>query len=363
MVALAGVLALAGCSGGSEPAAPTSSTSTTTSSSSAPATPASLVAKGAPTGLTPVLKRQYAAATAPVRGTVTTGTWKGQRVAVFVAGKDATLAVAPPSPSTDWRIVGGWWPSLKRGADLGGRTHVLLIGSDARPGQDPTRTRGDALQLLGVDGKGGGGILGFARDLYVPVAGHGTTRINAALSFGGPQLQTSTVSALSGIQIEGYVVTGFEGFEKIVDDLGQLPYTSDVVVKGDASHANVRKGYQRLNGREALALARERKTLPGGDFDRSANQGLILAAGMLEARQQGVGTLPQLMTVVSRHAESDLTAAQMLRIGAWAYRLEPAMVGHGVVKGTPVMRGGASVVELDSASRTLMTNFRDGRLP
>ena len=46
---------------------------------------------------------------------------------------------------------------------------MLAIGSDARPGQPLERTRADVLQVIGIDGSGGGGVMGLARDLWVPL--------------------------------------------------------------------------------------------------------------------------------------------------------------------------------------------------
>ena len=95
------------------------------------------------------------------------GSWMGTPVAVVTAGEDVTLAVGP-----SWRVVGGWWPSLASHAQPRRRRSrwVLAIGSDARKGEPLERTRADVLQLVGVDGKGGGGVMGLARDLWVPLA-------------------------------------------------------------------------------------------------------------------------------------------------------------------------------------------------
>ena len=116
---------------------------------------------------------------------------------------DVTLAVRSKGKKA-WVVVGGWWPSLgaKGKPDLGGRQHVLLIGSDARPGQKMSRARADALQLVGVDGTGGAGVMGFARDLWVPIPGHGHGKLNAAMVYRGPaakfQLQARHRSPSTG---------------------------------------------------------------------------------------------------------------------------------------------------------------------
>lgn len=318
--------------------------------------------KGAPRGLVTAVGKQYDGT--DVDGRARLGRWRGQRLAVVTAGEDVTLAVEAKGGSS-WRVVGGWWPSLGRtkgATDLGGRRHVLVIGSDARPGQEPTRTRADALQLLGVDGRGGAGLMGLARDLWVPIPGHGSGKLNSAMAYSGPTGQTRAVARLSGIDVDGYVVTGFDGFVTIVDELGGLTFVAPFDLDSSLAGGKIRKGRHTLSGREALAWARERKSLPGGDLDRSRNQGLLLAAAALQARLEGPARLPEALTVIDKHAASDLSAEEMLLFSAAFYRVQPAKVGHAVAKGPTGMVAGQSVVRLDDASRAAFRDFRDGRI-
>ncbi|HXR45458.1 MAG TPA: hypothetical protein VN759_11650, partial [Pseudolysinimonas sp.] len=65
---------------------------------------------------------------------------------------------------------------------------ILAVGTDARPGKDMTRVRGDALQLVGMNLRTGAATaIGVPRDSWVPIPGYGSNKINAALYFGGPQ--------------------------------------------------------------------------------------------------------------------------------------------------------------------------------
>jgi LCP family protein required for cell wall assembly len=295
----------------------------------------------------------------PVSGTARTGTWMGTPVAVVTVGKDVTLAVGPT-----WKVVGGWWPSL--GIDqpsLGaGPRWVLAIGSDARRGQDLTRTRADTLQVVGIDGRGGGGVMGMARDLWVPVGTGGSGKINSAMVAGGPEAQLATVRKVTGLPIEGYVVIGFDGFTKVIDEQGGIPIV--VPERVDASHAKlvIEAGPQVLTGREALAYARERKTLPDGDFGRSRHQGEILLATAIRAKLLGPIAIPGAMSSVSTYAKSNLTAEQMLTYAASFYQLNPTQIGRGVAKGTTAMVASQSVVLLGTEARRLFASFKDGNL-
>ena len=140
---------------------------------------------------------------------------------------------------------------------------MLLIGSDARTlqGQKVDRSRADSLHVVGVDGHGGGGVLGFARDAYVPLSTGGKGKINAAMVFGGPQAELQTVRDTTGLPIEGYLLTGFGGFRSIVNGAGGLPITLPKAVHDKASKADLGAGRQkprRHGGARLLPGAQER---------------------------------------------------------------------------------------------------------
>lgn len=378
---------LASCTsapGGSPGSGPASSPGSTTASgsggtSSAPAQGGGLT--GAPAPLAALVGRVYAGgdlgaaaspsakaalagrkpAALPAGAKASVGSWMGTPVAVVTAGDDVTLAVGPT-----WKVVGGWWPGL--GVDrpsLGpkGPRWVLAIGSDARPGQPLERTRADVLQVIGQDGSGGGGVMGMARDLWVPLSTGGKGKINSAMVFGGPSAQVTTVRRVTGLPVQGYVVIGFSGFKKVVDEQGGIPIViPKTVVASHARNLVIKAGPQTLSGAEALAYARERKTLPDGDFGRSRHQGEVILASAIKAKLAGPIAIPQALTSFSKVGKSDLDAEQILTFTAGLHALNPLKVGRGVAKGAFGWAGQQSIVVLGAEARRLFAQFRDGNL-
>ena len=114
---------------------------------------------------------------------------------------------------------------------------ILALGSDMRPGEDMLRTRADAIQLVGLNTRTGAATsIGIPRDSWVPIPGFGSNRVNAALTFGGPQLMGETVGDLVGVQPDYVFVTRFPFFEDMVDDIGGITvdnpfYFNDEILK------------------------------------------------------------------------------------------------------------------------------------
>jgi polyisoprenyl-teichoic acid--peptidoglycan teichoic acid transferase len=297
----------------------------------------------------------------PVVASGALGTWKGVPIAVVTSGKDVTLAVKAPS----WRVVGGWWPSLGVSApSLGGSPRrVLLIGSDARPGERVDGSRGDSLHIVGFDGHGGGGVLGIPRDSYVPLATGGQGKINSALMFGGPKAQLGTVASVSGVPLEGYLLTGFDGFQRLIAGLGGLPVNVPVAVKDSFSGANLRAGANKLNGGQALAYGRARHGVDGGDFGRSANQGRMIMAAAGFAKLVGPAKLPGILAKAAPGIGTSMSAEQVLTFAAAALVTDPKKVNNRVViGGFGWTSDGQSIVRLDANARRMFADIRDGNL-
>jgi LCP family protein required for cell wall assembly len=236
-----------------------------------------------------------------------------------------------------------------RGVDLNpDLIWILAVGSDARPGENMLRVRGDALQLVGIHTRTGAATsIGIPRDSYVSIPGHGSDRINAALYYGGPQLLGEAVGDLIGIEPDYVFVTRFPFFEDMVDDIGGIEvrnhrsfYDPNLKPKGFPT------GKIRLNGYNAMAFARIRKSLPGGDFDRSANQQVVLKGiqARIAERAGQPGFIESGVLTVLEHLHTDLGPGALFRIAQAVAQVDPKKVTGCVVHGGFANVGGASVV-------------------
>lgn len=225
---------------------------------------------------------------------------------------------------------------------------VLAVGSDARPGQQMLRARGDALQLVGVNTKTGAATaIGIPRDSWVSIPGHGANRINSALYFGGPQLLGRVVGDLVGVQPDYVFVTRFKGMWNLVNAIGGIRvrnprYFDDPDLRPQGYAA----GMVDLRGPGATAFARIRKSLPGGDFDRSANQQRVLRGiqRKVSKRAQQPGFVENGVLAVLRHLHTDLDPVELFKLAQAGAVVKRSKVTNCVLPGSIANVGGASVV-------------------
>lgn len=123
------------------------------------------------------------------------------------------------------------------------------------------------------------------RDYFIPnPAGEGALDKLSHTGLGGIENSVKAISDLYGVRINYYAKINFSGFKTLVNALGGVTVYSDVSFSsGDYTF---RKGENHLNGDQALAFARERHNLSGGDNARGKNQMKIIT-GMINQLSAG----------------------------------------------------------------------------
>lgn len=243
-----------------------------------------------------------------------------------------------------------------------GKIFVLLIGSDARYGNSNVNNA-DAIHIVGVNTKTmKGGILNFPRDSWVSIPGYGTGRINEALLAGGPELLAQTVENLTGITLDYWVLTGFQGFIGLIGDIGgvKMDIPSPMYDPG-GSGARIDAGRQWLGPHSSLAFVRTRKIFTGGDIVRTTNQGRYLLAMLAKLRTQVASNPSALIRWTSsarRWTRLDVSPEEMFRLGILATQMKPKDIGNVTIPVRLGMAGAASVVFISPGASSIYARFR-----
>ncbi len=301
-------------------------------------------------------------------GTARTGIVRGGEVAVATIGSDVVLAVKTRS---GWKVAGARLVSRGKTAWYGGVRHVLVLGAD-QPGDDTNLldNNADSVHILSADASRGTGVVtGIPRDTFVQ-ASYGLDKLAITMRDklnGQPFGPTTTLAAartMSGLSLEGYMVTGWPGFRGLVNGFGGLTATIPYRIPKPPANPALPAGTHALDGAQALAVARERQTLPSGDVDRQLNGGLLINAALAKAKPMGPLAIPGLLDLLDDHIVTDLSAEQLLTLGATAFVLGTPdnVVIEGNVASKVIRGAGTFGFELSDLNRTTFTDLADGAL-
>jgi LCP family protein required for cell wall assembly len=161
---------------------------------------------------------------------------------------------------------------------------AIVIGYDWRKKEwKKEESRSDTIMLIRADPRAKTiSMLSFPRDLLVEIPSCDgkpayAAKINEAFTQGGTRCVIETVRNLTGVPINYYITVDFEGFNKIVNNLGGVymdidhRYFNDNSSGGELYSAiDLHPGYQKLGGATALSYVRFRHT--DNDFYRNARQ-------------------------------------------------------------------------------------------
>lgn len=191
--------------------------------------------------------------------------------------------VADPFSSLEGRPA----PAVDLNGD-GDPVNLLLLATDTRldTSTDPSWREGagrtDVMILAQISGdRNHVNVMSLPRDAWVEIPGEGEAKINAAFAFGGPSLAVATVEQLVGVRIDHLALVNFDSFAVMTDALGgveiTLPQGMDTLsyekdTNGDWKELHLEPGTHLLDGEYALAYARQRNDVPGGDLGRVQRQ-------------------------------------------------------------------------------------------
>ncbi|MEW8958854.1 MAG: LCP family protein [Moorella sp. (in: firmicutes)] len=251
-------------------------------------------------------------------------------------------------------------------SETGGSFNILLLGTDARPGEKIGNT--DTIIVAHFEGNRLA-LLSIPRDSRVFIPNHGMDKINAAYSYGGPMLTARLVSDLIGTSVTEYALIRWNGFINIIDMLGgvtvnikQDMYYYDPV-DGPEYKIALHKGIQHLNGHQALAFARFREEALG-DIDRTGQQQELLKALVQQVMQPAtLLKLPRLLPEIYRDVETNMSLDELLAIAKTAANLKNITVVSQTLPGYFLNLNGISYwgVNPDQARQVAQELFSYGK--
>ncbi len=299
----------------------------------------------------------------------------GTAAVAVINDQDIMLLVddleAEGEEDSGWRLVGAWFAQYDIDPWFGDPLrYVFVIGTDARPGEDQQHFRADSLHVLTSNiVERSGGVLGFPRDTYVQASygGDKFTNVNALVwtlsdnTTPGQDEMIDLAAEMSGLPLEGYVITGFLNFQRLVDAFGGVDVDVPYGMAEFKSQAYLSAGLQTLFGLDALAFSRNR-TIPGGDFSRQFHGGLVILAALDGVLERNITVLPALLGTLMQFTWTDLSLEDLLTVAAGGFLLDADLVGNDVLPGVVATRGGASIVDLTEGAEDMFRDMDDGSL-
>lgn len=160
--------------------------------------------------------------------------------------------------------------------------NIYVAGGDAYGSIDNV-TNTDVNMIITVDPANRKVLLtSIPRDYYVNLPSFGEDAYDKLTHAGyyGIEESVKAIENLLDIDINYYVKVNFSTIEGVIDAIDGVDVYSDYSFRADVfpDYFTFKKGYNHLNGKQALAFARERKSFKDGDVQRVKNQQKVIEA-------------------------------------------------------------------------------------
>ena len=211
--------------------------------------------------------------------------------------------------------------TVNNDANMSDYTNYAFFGIDSQTGSMSDRgNRSDSIIVVSINNSSKEvKLLSIYRDTYVSINGK-YSKINAAYSWGGPELAISTINRNLDLNIEKYATVNFKILAHIVDAVGGIAVKVDKSILknlnayiGDMNRINggnspklSSAGTYTLDGNQAVAYSRIRYTA-GGDLARAGRQREVLQKIFEKAKKNPLKmmsvmdeVLPQVKTNMSQ---------------------------------------------------------------
>ncbi len=254
--------------------------------------------------------------------------WGGIAVALLAVVAIAAAIGMAYLQDINTRLSSGVSETLKQTlttTEVGEPFYMLLLGvdknhdriNDPEYGAEDSAYRSDSIMLARIDPTAKKvTLVSIHRDTLVNLGEHGTEKINAAYSLGGPTYAVKVVEEFAGVPISHYAEVDFDSFCMIVDSIGGIEVDVPVdVYDPQWTGADIKAGVQIVNGDQALQLCRARHAYDeygDGDLYRAANQRMVIAAIVKKVIQQDPATMAGTVGQLADSVTTDLSVTDII---------------------------------------------------
>ena len=261
-------------------------------------------------------------------------------------------------PTTVVSGSGGSISGTAQGFAQGNKVNFIIWGDDSGMGRPGGRVNGrtdiNIFVHLNLDTRKAI-LVPIPRDTWANLPGKNyKTKINGAHAIGGVGLAEAAFEQFTGIPIDFYIITDFDGFAPLINHLGGVTTNIEENI-ADKYTITINAGTHHLNGDQALAICRSRygRTLYGGGAYARETQSCMLLIDLLMQKKGMVnsGNLAGFLNGLSQFVWSNISLAQ-------AQAILPALLsmGYGDVSiqkfnSWPQTFGNASAVGYNEAEK------------
>ena len=165
-------------------------------------------------------------------------------------------------------------------------------------------------------------LISLMRDLYVPIPGYLSNRINVPYMLGGMDLLKKTIKHNFGVTVDGCIEVDFNGFMDVVELVGGVDME---LTQEEADHLNsnedyydfpeenwkLKAGMNHLDAKQTLAYSRVRN-IGTSDFGRTERQRKVIAAMVSEMKTMNVAQLNDLLMTGAGLVTTDMSRTELL---------------------------------------------------
>ncbi len=240
---------------------------------------------------------------------------------------------------------------------------LLVMGVDMPPlgSKEAYRSvRTDTMMLVKVDTTHKKvNIVSLPRDSKVFIPGHGIDKLNAAFTFGGPELAVATVEQSMGIDVDNYLVVNLSGVKEVVDALGGV----DVYVEKPMHYKdytaklfiNLEPGLHHMDGTQAEGYLRFRHDALG-DIGRIRRQQQFISAVSNKLKDPAtILRIKPLLEAANRFTLTDLPPQDLIGLAVFGKDLTRKDYQVATLPGHPSMSSQVSywVIDPQAAEQVL----------